>query len=291
MILSMTLTRCDELENGHVPGSSIEVSSSRRWGITVALPGARSGGGLNRQSLSQGIVEEVLKWFTDGRYGPGDLLPTERELMSHFGVSRNSVREAMQALVSMQVIDVGPGRGTRVLRTAPASVLSADVVSALLLTNTLDELYEFRLLLEPGIAARAAENATAADIEAMSAALDDYEAAMDASQPVAPHDLEFHRMVARATGNSIYLKVMDALSELLAHARKATDLIPTAVHSAAIDHRAILEAVSVGDSETAARLMGEHVRSAIRALDDARQLTLHPEAADAPATREGKGAP
>jgi len=257
----------------------------------VALPSGNSGGGLNRQSLSQAIVEEVLKWFAEGRYNPGDLLPTERELMSHFGVSRNSVREAMQALVSMQVIDVGPGRGTRVLRTAPASVLSADVVSALLHTNTLDELYEFRLLLEPGIAARAAEHATAEDIENMRSALNEYEAAMDLGQPVAPHDLKFHRLVAGATGNSIYLKVMDALSGLLTSARKATDLIPTAVHSAARDHRLILEALSARDSEAASRIMGEHVRSAIRALEDARQLTLQQKEAEALAAHEGKVAP
>ena len=257
----------------------------------MALPRPKSGGGLNRQSLSQAIVEEVLRWFAEGRYSAGDILPTERELMSHFGVSRNSVREAMQALVSMQVIDVGPGRGTRVVRTSPASVLSSDVVSALLHTNTLDELYEFRLLLEPGIAARAAENATAEDIEAMSAVLDDYEAAMNSNQPVAPHDLAFHRLIAGATGNSIYLKVLDALSGLLASARKATDLIPTAVNSAAVDHRRILEALSAGDGENASRIMGEHVRSAISALKDARQLTLLQEATDARPPTEEKDVP
>lgn len=257
----------------------------------MTLPRVTPGGGLTRQSLSQAIVEEVLKWFADGRYAPGDLLPTERELMRHFGVSRNSVREAMQALVSMKVIDVGPGRGTRVVRTSPAGVLSADVVSALLHTNTLDELYEFRLLIEPGIAAHAAENATAEDFEAMNSALVDYEAAMESNQPVAPHDIAFHRLVAGAAGNSIYLKVMDALSELLTSARKATDMIPTAVHSAAIDHRLILQALIARDGETASRIMGEHVQSAIRALEEARQLTLQREVADAAVTPEGQSAP
>ncbi len=257
----------------------------------MTLPRVNSGAGLTRQSLSQAIVEEVLTWFADGRYGPGDLLPTERELMSHFGVSRNSVREAMQALVSMKVIDVGPGRGTRVVRTSPAGVLSAEVVSALLHGNTLDELYEFRLLLEPGIAARAAENATAEDIEAMNSVLDDFEAAMESHQPVAPHDIAFHRLIAGATGNSIYLKVMDALSELLTSARKATDLIPTAVHSASIDHRLILDALRARDGEAASRIMGEHVQSAIRAMGEARRLTLEQAATDTVAPPEGQSTP
>lgn len=256
----------------------------------MALPAVNSDGGLNRQNLSQAIVKEVLKWFSEGRYKAGDLLPPERELMSHFGVSRNSVREAMQALVSMQVIDVGPGRGTRVVRTAPASVLSADVVSALLNSNTLDELYEFRLLLEPGIAAHAAQNASAEDLEAMRSALDDYDAAMNSNQPVAPHDLAFHRLIAGATGNSIYLKVTDALSELLTSARKATDLVPSAVKSAAVDHRRILEALNAGDGETASRVMGEHVRSAISALKDARELTLLQEVDGAKAPVKGDNA-
>jgi DNA-binding FadR family transcriptional regulator len=232
--------------------------------------------GLNRQSLSQRIVQEVLGWLADGRYKPDDALPTEKDLMAHFNVGRNSVREATQAMVTMGVIDVRPGRGSRVLRTSPADVLPPEVISALMLPNTLEELYEFRLLIEPGIAASAAERATPEDIASMKAALDRYEEAMDAGEPVAPHDVLFHRCVAAAAHNSIYLKITDAVSSLLISARRATDLVHAAVHAAADDHRAIVEAIEQKDSDLARERMSDHVRSAAEALAQAREITQMP---------------
>jgi DNA-binding FadR family transcriptional regulator len=242
-------------------------------------------GGLARQSLSQAIVEEVLEWLGKGRYKPDDLLPNEREMMAYFNVGRNTVREAMQAMVTMRVIEVRPGRGTRVLRTEPAAVLPPDVMSALMLPNTLEELYEFRLVIEPGVAGFAAQRATSKDIASMNAALDKYETAMEAGEPVAPHDVLFHRRVAVAAHNSIYLKITDAVAELLINARRATDLVQSAVRSAALDHRAILDAIATRDSDAASQLMAEHVQSAIRALAEARDLTQVP-ASSATATEK-----
>ncbi|MGN6575474.1 MAG: FadR/GntR family transcriptional regulator [Nocardioides sp.] len=230
-------------------------------------------GALSRQNLSQAIVEGVLGWIAEGRYAPGQFLPTERELMSHFDVGRNTVREAMQAMVSMGVISVRPGRGTEVLSMSPTSVLPPDVVSALMQSNTLQELYEFRLVLEPGIAAFAADRATEHDVEAMAQALEQYEYAMRNGDPVSPHDILFHRQVAAAAHNAIYLKMIDAVSDLLVSARRATDLIPTAVQSAAADHRAILEAIVDNDRDRASELMAAHVLSGTRALTAISGLT------------------
>ncbi len=246
----------------------------------MSIPSLPRSGHLNRQSLSQGIVEEVLSWLADGRYEPDAALPTERELMTHFGVGRNTVREAMQAMVSMGVVDVRPGRGTRVVRTSPAAVLPPEVMSALMMPNTLEELYEFRSVVEPGIAAYAALRATPDDIASMADALDQYEKAMAADEPVALHDVLFHRQVAVAAHNSIYLKITDAVSSLLISGRHATDLVQSAVRSAAIDHRQILEAIRTRDAEEARGHMLRHVQSGTRALAEARRLTRVPAAGD-----------
>lgn len=104
---------------------------------------------------------------------------------------------------------------------------------------------------------------------------------MRAGEPVSPHDILFHRQVAAAAHNEIYLKMIDAVSDLLVSARRATDLIPTAVRSAAADHRAILDAIAAKDRDRASELMAEHVLSGTRALTAISGLTRSEKHAEA----------
>ena len=64
---------------------------------------------LGRQTLSQAVSAAVLDRIRSGEFGPGDRLPTEKSLMAEYGVGRNSVREAVQALVTLGLVDVRPG--------------------------------------------------------------------------------------------------------------------------------------------------------------------------------------
>jgi GntR family transcriptional repressor for pyruvate dehydrogenase complex len=226
---------------------------------------------IQRRNLSEAVVEELLGWLGEGKYRPGDKLPTERALMDQFGVGRNTVREAIQALVALGAVSVRPGTGTTVLATQPSAVLGPEVLAALFQDTTLDDLYEFRRTLETDVAFKAAERATADDIQRAEAALAAYDQRLADGQPVYQADIDFHRALAVATHNAIYVKMSDALLELIIPARKATDQVPEATLRAVTQHRHILDAVINRDPDAARMHMQEHIESAIWALNTARR--------------------
>lgn len=226
---------------------------------------------VERRNLSEAVVAELLSWLKNGRYRVGDKLPAERELMETFGVGRNTVREAIQALIALGAVAVRPGTGTTVLSTDPSTVLDMEIVAALLDGTTLDELYEFRMTLESDVAYKAAERANEEDLAAAEAALARYERAMRAGKGFYQADIDFHRTLAIATRNPIYVKISDALADLIVTARKATDQVPEATKRASIEHRKILEAVSRKDADSARDLMAQHIKSATWALQIARK--------------------
>src|ERR1700751_6000810 len=101
---------------------------------------------LGRQTLSQAISAAVLERIRAGEFGPGDRLPTEKMLMEQYGVGRNSVREAVQALVTLGLVEVRPGRGATVIGVESENVLDAETLAALLKQEALADLCTFRRL-------------------------------------------------------------------------------------------------------------------------------------------------
>src|SRR5215204_5072864 len=119
---------------------------------------------VSGRTLSQAVTEAILDRIRAGEYRPGDRLSTEKGLMEQFGVGRNVVREAVQGLVAMGLVDVRPGRGAVVIGVDTSRAMDPGTVAALLLDQTVDDLNEFRAVIEVEIATRAAARATPADV-------------------------------------------------------------------------------------------------------------------------------
>lgn len=221
-----------------------------------------------RQNLSQAVAEQLLGLIREGEFRQGERLPTERGLMEMFNVGRNTVREAVQSLVAHGILDVRPGRGTTVVAISSPTAMGAETFAALLDDGTLSDLYDLRRLLEVEVAACAATRATAADIEEM----DRRHAVMLHSHrerlPTWADDIAFHAAIARASGNVLYLSILEAVTDKLVAARKETQRVPRAVDIAISEHAAILEAIKRHDSDEARQAMTQHVGSAIWALQE-----------------------
>src|ERR1700712_715651 len=153
---------------------------------------------LGRQTLSQAVSAAVLERIRSGEFGPGDRLPTEKSLMAEDGVGRNSVREAVQALATLGLVDVRPGRGATVIGIESDAVMDAETISVLLKEEAVDDLYAFRRLLEIEIARKAATAATERDLEDIAASIRAFDSALELGRPVSKLDDEFHAAVARA---------------------------------------------------------------------------------------------
>ena len=228
-------------------------------------------GKLGRRNLSQAVADELIRRIDHGQLRPGDRLPTEQGLTDMFGVGRNTIREAVQSLVARGMVEVRPRRGAIVLGVSSHKATDALTMSALLEDQATEDLYEFRRILEVEVAARAAERATAGDLEVMQNAIADYAEALERGLSTHSADVAFHRALAATSHNTVYLRVLDSIADALMSARLETARIPWAAELALKQHSAILDAVGRGDHEGARAEMAEHLTSAKRALDEARK--------------------
>lgn len=163
---------------------------------------------LKRQSLADevaGRMEQQIK----RQYKPGDQLPTEPELMQHFGVGRSSIREAVKVLVNRGMVKVQQGVGMFIITTDPAEPLSNKLMKA-----HFQDLNEVRLLLEVKIAEKAAVHRNAKDLSKMKAALKERArfAKEGNREETIQADINFHTAIAEASGNPILIDLYKTIA-------------------------------------------------------------------------------
>ena len=223
------------------------------------------------ESLSKTVADDLLARIRRGEYHPGDQLPTEQVLMREYSVGRNSVREAMQSLRTLGIVEIRPRIGARVLDSGAQNALASSAVSVLMGDRAVDELYEVRLILEPAAAEKAAINRTDEDLLEMRRALTHFRVAYEMGTPVWEADIEFHQAIANASGNAMLAKVLAPVAELLSNARQATGTLPAAVELALNQHDEIAAAIKSRASKRARRAMSAHIESGIWALTQLRE--------------------
>jgi DNA-binding FadR family transcriptional regulator len=229
---------------------------------------------MKRQTLGQAVGEELLSSLRAGVWKPGDKLPPERELMQRFGVGRNALREGIQGLVRIGVLDVRPGVGTTVLSVEGDALLDSETISSLMSDHSIDDLYDLRLLLEGETARKAAETCDEPALALIRNRLEEYqEAGQQSGVPAYPYDVEFHRSIAQASGNALYVAILDLTADRLTEIRKATDTVPGAIGLAVKQHAAIYAAIAEHDAKAARRVMTEHIESGRAAVEAVRRRT------------------
>jgi DNA-binding FadR family transcriptional regulator len=233
-----------------------------------------------RLSLSEQVMHDLDARIGQGELRPGDRLPTERELMARYGVSRTVVREAMSSLRAAGKLATQQGRGAFVL--PPALQLSAyrlDPSDAGVAGDVL-ALMEIRIALEAEAASLAAQRRDAAGLEALARIAGDFEGSIEDPAQSAVHDREFHLGVAALSGNGYFGTLLGGLgSGLLPRARIDLFKDDTAAKRAylrilQVEHANILDAIRRADAEGARAAMRLHLthsrerlRSALDRLD------------------------
>ena len=211
------------------------------------------------------IVARIGKMIADGELRTGDRLPPERRLAETFRVSRHSVREALRALEEKGLVRSHVGDGTYVLDREEQSLVEPLARAIGLGVDKLREIFEFRKLLEPQVAALAAAAASTEDLAALGDLLKKQRAATT-SEERAAMDHAFHLALARATGNAVVLAVFEQLGELLGESRSES-LQSRARQIASLQtHERILRALWQGDAELAGREMREHLEEIERTV-------------------------
>jgi GntR family transcriptional repressor for pyruvate dehydrogenase complex len=217
---------------------------------------------LKSLRLYEQIVERIRDRILKGELKPGDQLPTERELAERFGVSRVAVREAIKTLVQTGLVEVQPGRGTFVVDKANYAVRQSLHLAVQMQQNdrSLVNLMQIREILEPEIAALAAEHATPEHIADMQAAIAAMDSAADTPDVYTQADLDFHQAVTSASQNDLIPILIDPVVDLLLEHRRRTFTIDGAPQRAQAHHKRILSAIIAHDPEAARTAMRNHLR-------------------------------
>jgi GntR family transcriptional regulator, transcriptional repressor for pyruvate dehydrogenase complex len=207
------------------------------------------------------VHEEVAKQLQDliaRNLKPGDKLPPERELVERLGVSRSSVRDAIRKLELMGLVEPRQGTGT-VVRDVSDAVVNplASVITGK--RQLVSELLDFRKMLEPPLAARAATNASAEQIAAMEEILLRHEEKVGGGHIAVKEDSEFHYSIATASGNSIVLKVLDIVMDMLRETRSRSLQTVGRPEKSLAGHRRIMSAIKRRDASAAEKAMRQHI--------------------------------
>jgi len=225
-----------------------------------------------RQTLSGVVADLIIRDIRDGKLKPGDRLPTLKELSAANEVGYGVAREAMQQLVALGLVDVRPRRGAVVRELDASGGLDDSRLAILLSDQAVGELYDLRLLVEVAIAGQAAESATDEQIEGILSAQRAFDAALRADRQIHGADVDLHASIARASGNTVYLRVLDALRGILAEVRAQAIAVPGASETAKREHDAIVKAILARDPEAARAAMRQHIETAKSTVIEARGL-------------------
>jgi GntR family transcriptional repressor for pyruvate dehydrogenase complex len=216
-------------------------------------------GAMTQRTLGQEVMERLRGDLVSGVFRPGQRVPPERELMARYGAGRNTVREAVQRLVALGMLEVKAGYGTTVSRPDGRVAIVQSMAGRPLDEAALVDLAEFRLLLEGEAASLAAQRATPEDLALIREKLAAYQDAARRCEDVYSHDVAFHRAVSAAARNSIYLEVIDMSAQLFRGAMQAADRVPGDIVKAAEEHALIAHHVLLGDADAARRAMRAHI--------------------------------
>lgn len=214
---------------------------------------------LSTNTLVDNVAGEIREMIASGELGPGEFLPTRRELAVQFGVGLSTVQEAIQALSAVGLLASRPGKGTWVRQDAMEGLIHPEAVRTRLGQLNAHKVYEARGVIEIALTEMAAKRATAEDIEAIRAALSRMEACVDETEAFVQADLDFHLGVARASKNELLEQFYHLSRRLIVDVVKGVVRLPKVKQDSIPYQRAIIEAIAEGDPAKARRAAEDHM--------------------------------
>jgi len=248
------------------------------YGAPIAQRGKRS----VREALLHCLVEMIVS----GAFSENSTLPNEALLTERFGVSRTSLREAMQYLSALGMVRSRTRAGTTVLPKENWNYLDPIVLDVMLSVGADETFYssliDARQLLEPAAAAQAAVNANARQLYHISKAFEDMvEANSRDTEAWSRADLEFHTAVINASGNWVYRQFASAIQAALLASFRLTNRASQSHEQAISSHQDVLDSIRMRRPEEARHAMAHLISAARNEMTEAfRQARVAPQSAE-----------
>ncbi|MGI9505310.1 MAG: FadR/GntR family transcriptional regulator [Geminicoccaceae bacterium] len=215
--------------------------------------------GIRRLSLREQIASSLADLIAAGLLHEGDELPSERDLSAMLGVSRDSVRGALQLLAERRILDIGHGTRTRV-GSGPMTVDESRRFDLRQLPGLTDDaVIEARRLLEPDLARRAATRVDASTLDRLKALVQAQNEMIDDPVRFQISDREFHLAIFKAADNPVLIGfAAEAYAHAYAHRRELMRF-HDGIRLAVMDHQKIVVALEARDAAAAERAMLGHI--------------------------------
>ncbi|MGB7572850.1 MAG: FadR/GntR family transcriptional regulator [Thermodesulfobacteriota bacterium] len=235
--------------------------------------------------VSEHIIEQIRKAIFEGQLKPGDKLPSERELVENFKVSKATLREAIRSLEVLGFLEIRKGASGGSFVTEVDMEKARDCFTNFLHFKNLSlkDLSEVRLLLEPHIAEKAALGINEEDLKRLEELLRECDYVLRHDIPIESrkNEVEFHRIIASVTGNPILMFILDFVENLLIDTKEI--LQPSREFSRKVQkaHRRIYKALLERNGKKARAEMVKHVREveqdlvALQKERRIKELSLH----------------
>ncbi|KEI89902.1 GntR family transcriptional regulator [Clostridium botulinum B2 433] len=219
---------------------------------------------INRSTLVGQVTAQIENMIESGLWKVGEKIPAEPELMNKFDVSRNTLREAIQSLVHVGMLETRQGIGTIVKSNSNLGMALEKKIQKSDLLETL----EVRLALEREAAQLAAERRDVGDLEQIETCLKKCKIAAENNDPLQfiKMDIDFHKAIVQATHNKMFIELYEHITDSLQNSvDKVMEIKNTTSFESEI-HYSLLEAIKTGDTQLAVESVNEYLNKAKEAL-------------------------
>lgn len=215
---------------------------------------------IKRTNVSNVVFEQLREQIISGEWAPGDKIPSENELAQLLGVSRITVRQSLQKLTTLGLLETRVGEGSFVKELSAGIYMNSIIPAIVLDSSATMEALEFRQIIEGEAAGLAAIKATEDEINKLQNIMNkmhEYKNKNDRGK-FALEDLNFHMVISQATKNSLVIQFNNIIKDILNHSMK--DIVETLGYDIGIYyHEKIIEAIRKKDRVSAKKIMEEHV--------------------------------
>lgn len=215
---------------------------------------------IKRVNVGEQVFEQLKQMLIDGEWKQGDKLPSENGLAQMLGVSRITVRQALQKLGALGLIETRLGEGSFVKTVAVSDNMQALLPTVYLSGDEPDQVFEFRQIIDVESVRLAVGRCTQEDIEDLKKIHQKMLQKKDEADPVgfAKMDTEFHFKISQMTRNSLMIKTNEILREVI-NSYVIAIIGKMGWDIALLYHGKIIDAIIARDEKAAVETMREHI--------------------------------
>ena len=208
----------------------------------------------DKSLLSEKVAKNIEELVLNKKLKSGDKLPNEIDLSLELNVSRSTIREAIKILVSKNILEVRRGKGTYIGEN-PGIVKDPLGVKFMNKKDLLLNLFEARLIIEPEIAAIAAERITDSNLIELEKVFNKMKEDILADRDHTENDKNFHNVIAKSTKNPIIQRIIPIITDSVIAGYNETKNIPKSGMSVLESHEKMYYALKDRDVESSRKCM------------------------------------